>query len=116
MKHEKQRITIPVPMEHRPALTTSRRRELRKAVVAEANHILERKPAHLVRSFHNFLAAWTPSDGREGWLRLDATGWRGRVRRIKSWAGAEQPCDDWDLDTHFHEWVLKLYLDTTSPL
>ena len=41
---------------------------------------------------------------------LDGTGWRDRVRRIKSWAGAVQPCNDWDLDTHFHEWVLKLYL------
>ena len=110
MRHEKQEITIPVPMEHRPTLNTSRRRELRKAVVAEANHILERRPAHLIRSFHNFLSAWTPSDGGEGWLKLDATGWRERVRRIKSWAGPMHPCNDWDLDTHFHEWVLKLYL------
>lgn len=116
MKHEKQRITIPVPMEHRPTLNTSRRRELREAVVANANHILERKPAHLIRSFHDFLAAWTPSDGGKGWLMPDGTGWRDRVRRIKSWAGTEQPCNDWDLDTRFHGWVLECHLDPTSPL
>ena len=110
MRHEKQKITIPVPMEHRYGLNSSRRRELGKAVVAEANHILDRKPAHLIRSFHNFLDAWAPSDGGPGWLMLDGAGWMDRVRRIKSWAGTMHPCNDWDLDTHFHEWVLKLYL------
>ncbi len=110
MKHEKQAITIPVPMEHRPTLNSSRRRELEEAVVLWRNEILERKPAHLIRSFHNFLDAWVPSDGGPGWLMLDGAGWMNRVRQIKSWAGTMHPCNDWDLDTHFHEWVLKLYL------
>ncbi len=116
IKREKQKITIPVPMEHRPTLNRSRRRELGEAVAFWTNEILERKPAHLVQPFHDFLVAKRPADPRSGWLMLDGTGWLDRVRRIKSWAGAVQSCNDWDLDTHFHEWVLRLYLDPTSAL
>ena len=116
IKREKQKITIPVPMEHRPTLNTSRSRELGEAVAFWSDEILERKPAHLVQSFHDFLVAKRPADPRSGWLMLDGTGWLDRVRRIKSWAGAVQSCSDWDLDTHFHEWVLRLYLDRTSAL